>query len=385
MVYYTGNIISFLIPPVLTMILILKYKISFKSTALTAVLCVVSVWFFAQYIKYGDLNISLTFYLYYGIIIAFIHIRIYGRNIIYLYEDIVSHLSFISIIGWIIQIISPKIIHTLMLFPSNAGTIAGSCLLYSEGRDYETSLFFFRNAGFSWEPGMFASLVIVALFFNGIINNFSIKNNNKLYVLFIALITTQSTTGYGTLLFISCLIFLYNYKDKYKVLILIVMIPMAICIYSLPFMGNKIEDLWVDNIEETKDRIDNAQNYYDELRALTRFEALAMETYNIQNDPILGYGRDSANSYIEKNLELSVGLPNGLLKVFAKYGCILGLFFYACLFNYSKWLSKEFKYKGKFLFFIVYCMISVSYSFIEVPIFMTFWLMPILIKRKIEI
>lgn len=382
MVYYTGNIISFIFPILLTFILLLKYPISFKNRNLNIVICIITFWFLAQYIKYGELNISLTIYLYYGIIIAYIHIRVYGKNIIYLYEDVVAHLSAISLVGWVVQIIAPKLIHLLMIFPSNTGTISGSCLFYSEGRDYETAILFFRNAGFSWEPGMFASLVVIALFFNAFINHFKFKGNKKFYILLVALATSQSTTGYGVLISLGCIIYLLNYRSQYKFIIAVMIVSMSVAVYNLPIMGEKIKDLWVNDVQETKERLYEVQGYYQEALALTRFESLAMETYNIRHDPILGYGRDNTNSYVEKELKLNVGLPNGLFKVIAKYGCILGLLFYLCLFTSSQWMAREFKYKGTILFFIAYCMISVSYSFVESPIFIAFLFFPLFLKEK---
>jgi hypothetical protein len=375
MIFFTGNLISFSIPILLTLLLLIKYPITFINKKLGITLGIISIWFFAQYIKYNNLNVSLTFYLYYGIIIAYIHVKIYGKNLIYLYEDIVSHLSAIAIIGWLIQIILPQFIHKLMIFPSNTGTISGSCLLYSEGLDYKTAFIFFRNAGFSWEPGMFASIIIIALLFNIVINHYKIKNNTKFYTLIIALITTQSTTGYGTFLLLGSIIFLINYRSRYKFILLLIIIPLTINIYKLPIMGDKIESLWVSNINETKDKLETTQEYHQEMRALTRFEALAMEIYNIKNDPILGYGRDNTNSFIERNLKLSVGLPNGILKIFAKYGLVLGLLFYGCLYSSSRWMSKELGYHNPILFFIAYCMISISYSFIETPIFLALTLL----------
>lgn len=382
MVYYTGNFISFIFPVLLTFILLLKYPVSFKNRNFNIVICIITFWFLAQYIKYGELNVSLTIYLYYGIIIAYIHIRVYGKNIIYLYEDVVAHLSAISLVGWVVQIIAPKLIHLLMIFPSNTGTISGSCLFYSEGRDYETAILFFRNAGFSWEPGMFASLVVIALFFNAFINHFKFKGNKKFYILLAALATSQSTTGYGALILLGCIIYLLNYRSQYKFIIAVVIVSISVAVYNLPIMGEKIKELWVNDVQETKERLYEVQGYYQETLALTRFESLAMETYNIRHDPILGYGRDNTNSYVEKELKLNVGLPNGLFKVIAKYGCILGLLFYLCLFISSQWMAREFKYKGTILFFIAYCMISVSYSFVESPIFIAFLFFPLFLKEK---
>lgn len=385
MVYYTGSIISFLIPIILTIILLCKYPISFRCRKLTITLIVISFWFICQYIKYKSLNVSLTFYLYYTILIAYIHIRIYDWKIIRFYEDIVAHLSIFSLIGWGMQIVFPSLIHKLMIFSSSAGTISGSSLLYSAGRDYSEAIIFFRNAGFSWEPGMFASLLLVSIFFNLLLTqmNLNAQKNPKLYVMLLALITTQSTTGFGCCIIIFFLSYVYNYKSKIKWLLAALFIPISIWIYSLPFMGEKINELWVSNRKELVEQYKEKSEYIKSGIALTRFQALSLELYNIEHDPLIGYGRDDNQSYVVQNI-FNFGLPNGLLKIFAKYGIPLGIIFYILLFKFSSALSVKYKYKCSYAFFTLYCLISVSYSFIESPIFLSFALFPLFIHKGIH-
>lgn len=382
MVYYTGNIVSFLIPIILTIILLRKYPISFKCKELTATLIVISLWFICQFIKYKSLNASLTFYLYYAIFIAYVHIKVYGWKIVRFYEDIVAHLSIFSLIGWGMQIVFPSLINSVMLFSSSAGTISGSSLIYSAGRDYSEAIVFFRNAGFSWEPGMFASLLLIGIFFNLLLTrmNLGIKANKKLYMMLFALITTQSTTGFGCFMIIGSLSYLYSYKSKIKWLLVVLLIPMSTWIYSLPFMGEKINTLWVNDRKELVEQYQEKLEYIKSGIALTRFQALSLELYNIEHDPIIGYGRDDNQSYVVQNI-FKFGLPNGVLKVFAKYGIPLGIIFYILLFKFSLMLSIKYRYKCSYAFFVLYCLISVSYSFIESPIFLSFTLFPLFVRK----
>jgi hypothetical protein len=111
--------------------------------------------------------------------------------------------------------------------------------------------------------------------------------------------------------------------------------------------------------------IDEDRNYVPQ-----RFDGLAFEFLNILNDPIFGYGNDVENSYVKNNISAALVLSNGVLKVLARFGLIVGAIFYLLLYKSSRLISKFYGIKGGIFFMLLYISISISYDFILVPFFL---------------
>jgi len=93
----SGNPIPFLFPIILTAILIRRHPISFKSISLVKILAIISIWSIAIVIKEQLFNaeeLSYIFFLYYAIIIAYIHVQIYGKRLFIYYEDILVKICY---------------------------------------------------------------------------------------------------------------------------------------------------------------------------------------------------------------------------------------------------------------------------------------------------
>lgn len=113
-----------------------------------------------------------------------------------------------------------------------------------------------------------------------------------------------------------------------------------------------------------------------------RFDGLMFDWLNFINDPILGYGKNDANSFCAQNIYSNIGLSNGLISVLSRYGIILGALFYWCLYKSSQKLSEDYRYKGKLIFMWLFCLLSISYSFMLIPIFSSFWMYGIFVEAK---
>lgn len=200
----SGNPIPFLIPIVLTYLLCKRHPISFNNKNLHIVLAIYAIWAFCSLIKYNVFTteeLSYHFFMVYAIVIAYIHVQVFGRKLIPLYENILVLLCKIAVVGWLIAVILPMSSSLFRLFPE---TVYGNIVLYlfnwmdpAKGQIYAGLL---RNAGCSWEPGRFAIMVVLAIFCNLCRNGIKLKNNNNLLWLLITLLTTQSTTGYFTVI-----------------------------------------------------------------------------------------------------------------------------------------------------------------------------------------
>ncbi len=87
--------------------------------------------------------------------------------------------------------------------------------------------------------------------------------------------------------------------------------------------------------------------------------------------PILGYGLSDENSYVYKNIYQKIGLSNGVFKVIARFGLIMGGLFYFLLYKSSKYIISFYNLKGGIIFMLVFISISISYDFTLVPFFLS--------------
>ena len=106
------------------------------------------------------------------------------------------------------------------------------------------------------------------------------------------------------------------------------------------------------------------------------------ELLNINDAPILGYGRNPKNSYFYEQISSNFYLTGGLLKIFSMYGLILGIYLYYIMYKSSRKLAILFnRPMGSFLF-IILILSSISYEIFMVPVFTAFWLYGIFMNNE---
>jgi hypothetical protein len=378
MIYYTDQPLGFIIPVFMTIILLIRNPVSFYDTTFLLIIMVITVWQLLQYIKTFYFNASYTFFIYYAIFIAYIIIKVF-HDMFYLYERIVIQLSLIAILGWLAMIIAPsfmaQLIDAIKLPQSENEILKGNILLFSMTDpvyyvNQGQILGLARNAGFSWEPGRYATMVVIALFFNMARTRFQFGKNISFWILLIALITTQSTTGFVTFS-ILLLFFLINQKNVSKIFYLVLIVPFVLTIYNLPFVGEKINTLADIEDQRAKSLNDMEIRQDDGTYVPQRFDGLAFEFLNILDAPILGYGLSTDNSYVSKNIYQKIGLSNGVFKVFARFGLIIGGLFYFLLYKSSKYIISLYNLKGGIIYMLIFVFISISYDFTLVPFFLS--------------
>ena len=382
---YAGSPLGFLLPIFFTAYMIFKYKINFNKKSLLTVLGILVIWSIFQFLKQGYFTITTSFFLYYNIITAFIIFKIYGLSFFLMFEKFVVWLSVVSLIGWILVVIIPgpfSSLITLLGGFKDDGTITANIFIYSlTNNNYYSDYIISRNSGFAWEPGRFASILLIAIFFNITRSKFRIHKNINLFILMSAVLTTQSTTGYAGIIITIFFYFLNMSKIK-KFMIVIPFIILAYLIISLPFMSEKLKSQWFDDDVVNKVEVTEGWKENDEVMVPTRLDGLALESLNFLNDFMLGYGTDQKDSFVQKTLFDRLFLANGLIKVFSKFGIFLGLIFYFMVYKFSKWHSKIFNYKGKLLYFCIFCVISTSYSFTKTPVLLSILFFPYLMSGK---
>lgn len=378
----SGNPVPLLLPMVLTYVLWKRHPISFNNKNLHLVLAVYLVWAICSLIKYGIYTteeLSYHFFMVYAIVIAYIHNQVFGYRLVPIYENILVFFCKVAIVGWLIAILLPFSASFFRLFTE---TGYGNNILYlftwmdpAKGQVYSGIV---RNAGCSWEPGRFAIMVALAIFCNLCQNGIKFKNNKNIWWLLIALITTQSTTGYSTVLIVYALFIIKKFDFKHVLIFLVIVIPVGYGLMQLDFMGEKVTDR-ITNAQDVS-RLEqqfewSASQYEDgEYRgSLDRLDAMAFEWMNVRNDPILGYSRNIEHSFFRQHISNNYVLANGLVRILGMFGLFWGVYFFYILFMSSIKLSEQSRERRKIGLFLVLCLSAVSYQILSVPIFTTFW------------
>ncbi|MBO4905929.1 MAG: hypothetical protein J5486_02695 [Bacteroidaceae bacterium] len=379
----SGNPIPLLIPIIMTVILLMRNPISFGNNRLWQLTSIMLIWSVGVCYKFHDFTSSnLSFYLFliYAIFIAYIHIRVYGRDIFPIYEHIIVVLSVISLCLWGAGMLFPELDSYFRQFPETA---SGNNVLYlfhwtDPAKSQVLNDFLVRNQGCSWEPGRFSIMLLPAILINLSREGITFRGNKKIIILLLALVSTFSTTGYS----IAILIYFIYWFDRINVRSVLtfffIALPLSVFVFSLDFMGEKIEKR--ANFEGlTRERMQgikyNAREHGDEyLGSIDRFESAYFEWVNFQQEPLLGYGRNVDHSWFRQNISKNFFLTGGLVKILSQYGIFMGALLYLILFYSSIRISKTCWNQQRFAFVIILLLSSISYPIFCIPVFTSFWL-----------
>lgn len=224
-----------------------------------------------------------------------------------------------------------------------------------------------RNMGMFWEPGAFAGYLILAIFIVVRDNLNNLFMSKKGLVLIVALLSTQSSTGY--LGFLVVIVF-YAFKMGWfkRQIAKLVIAPIFFVIFTLgvsvlfnqvSFLGEKINA----SIEQTAVR--------DDASRLNRFGNFIYDQKWIIDKPILGWSANPATRFsIDPELvELIQGQGNGLTGFAVKFG-LVGLLLYIGLIAYNTWSITGSKVDAFFCVFII-CTLLNGEQFLNFPVFLS--------------
>lgn len=340
---------------------------------LIVLLSIFAVWYIFSCVKYGGMQ-GFYFLPVYNIIIAHVAFNLYKKEeFLVLFEKILVQLCILSLMVWaganLLPSIVPKIMHALAVYENHPPTETNSIIV---GMGSQFTMGIRRNIGFTWEPGRFSCFILLGLFLNLVRKRFQIypiKSNKSFYILLVSLVSTLSTTGYSAFCVI-VFFYILNISTKAKSLVIILSLLILPYIFSLSFMSDKITSLFDINQE-----ISSIYYHYYEVGmeeiVPQRFGGLYFDLQNLIHDFWLGYNQNE-NSYIQKDFfnGIAVWMSDGVIQIISKYGIFIGLFFYYWLIKSSKYFSEVFHYKGKYIYAVLFVLISFSYDFWENCIFM---------------
>ena len=224
--------------------------------------------------------------------------REYYLNVMYFFAIVSLVLFFLGIIGISIPDLFPSTINRKSILIYNT-------LIISE----------VRNSGPFWEPGAYACyLLLVPLLYVDNLKKFVVDNKKKVYVLFVALITTISTTGYICLFIL--ILYFYLKESKNKFLAYTIYLPLAIGVMyfaynSLEFMGEKIES----QQEVALDLDGEFSN--------SRMGSLLFDLHYIKKHPLVGNGLHEQTRFADHPFLWGVGMGHG--NAFSNYMSQMGV------------------------------------------------------------
>ncbi len=179
-----------------------------------------------------------------------------------------------------------------------------------------------RNCGMFWEPGAFGGILTLclALNFNNL-NYYWINHRYKFLFIILALVTSQSTTGY----LVSFIIFLFVFSNKRNFLFVPVFLIAFIYIYQTnEFLSEKIES-----------QSENAQLLDKGEFSQSRFGSAIFDWHYIQKHPLIGNGLVNKTRYSDHQYLFNmvnndgIGSGNGFTGTIASLGIIfMFVFFY---------------------------------------------------------
>lgn len=374
----------FFLPIILTLVLLDRHKVKFDDKRLLRVLLIFAIWtvLIFTHKKYFDISqYSWYFFLFYSIVIAYIHVQVFGKKMLPLYENIMMKLCILALVLWGIAVIFPGSAAFFRSFPqSNNGNNLFYLFKWLDSSIREENIIsngILRNAGCTWEPGRFAIMILLAMYCNLVRVGIKFKGNMSGVVLLFALISTQSTTGYVGALALYSIFAIKKFDPKYILGFLIFVVPIGYISLKLDFMQEKIMnqldlDSELNRTYEIIDYVNKEHQSNEYVGSMARFPAMYFELINIKMDPLLGYGRNTGKSYFSQRISGNFVLTGGLLRIFGQHGIPLGILIYLILFKSSAVLGREFKVRKSALF-VIYLIALTGYSFFTVPIFTAFW------------
>ena len=314
---------------------------------------------------------SDVFYFFKFVLTSYLFCLILKEKTLYYLIKVVTHLALISIVFYIIQFYQNGAIVKAIGNAFESVTVNDNSLRYTNFLvfTYDT-IHYYRNSGFCWEPGAFGSFLTLALLFNFLMNDF--KLNKEAFIITLAILTTVSTTAY---LAVFLLFFLrYRVLNKgSKVTIIAFAIVLAIAIPNVPFLGEKIVEIYDQDIRDLK-RIEELSTYYDDVQRqipLNRFASVIFLYEQFDWKLFLGVSNQYDEYYIN---EYNVNISNGIMDFITKFG-VVGLF--VLLWRYGA-LCKVYLRKMEYVIYSVMILLILSFGepILMLPICVIFIFLP---------
>ena len=324
---------------------------------------------FLQAFKFQFFPIVTNFGFLLMVFLAYLIVKILGNKFISYYVNILYYMAIVSFVFYF----------PILLIPSVASLIPvdQSIIIYNFNV-YVWNSTIVRNSGPFWEPGAFAGYLIVAFIFN-FLKEVQIINKKNI-VLFIAIVTTLSTTAYLALF----VFFFFIYYNKIKNVLfkagaVIIMVLVGVYAYTtFDFLGKKIESQL--EVAQTMgiQKSDDSQRFLTILRDIQDFKG---------HEWIGRGGHDKTRYDLQPTNEMiarTVGLTDVLVRLGIIIFIILFYFVFKSICSYLEWLHKR-KHIYCFGFFIAILVTLMSEVYFNLPMYWSLLFLQFVYKQNEEI
>lgn len=308
----------------------------------------------------------------------------YDRKALFnVYVTILYFLSVVSLIFWGVHVFYEE---GLYLLYYNFGidtyfereyyqysTLYRSLIFYTYSNLYAYETILPRNYGFCWEPGPFSVFILIALYFNIVLNNFKLTLNRIQIILIATLFSTQSTTGLSGLFLLYIYIFIStSYLKASKLVLVPALLVFIVFIYFSSSTFYAKVDTQLQGAAQLTETIDKSVRK-NVVYSAGRFGGFLIAWNDFKKSPFVGLGDSKSNSYGTADGS-QVYIVNGLASIMSMYG----LFGIVILFLYLKRTSFVFisdVYNGhsyRYAFFVIMIASFFGFSFHLLPIIFSF-------------
>ena len=315
------------------------------------------------------------------------------RSLLKVFVKIVYILSAVSLLFYGVHVLFESVLYELY---NNYGidtyfereyyqytSIYKSLIFYTYSNLYALETILPRNYGFCWEPGPFAVFVLIAIYFNTVLNNFKFRINKVQLILILTLISTQSTTGLigFLILYLYIIVFKSDLKASKLLAVPVFIIFIAFLYFSSEIFYEKVDTQLesATKLEETLDKSARKNIAY----SAGRFGGFVIAWNDFKNSPIVGIG-DSKTHSLGGAGGSKVYIVNGLASILSMYG-IFGLLVFVFYLRKSSSVYSLISTEGKnfkYSFFIIMIISYFSFSFQVLPIIFSLTFISIFTKSK---
>lgn len=347
-------------------------KQSFFQTSLTFFLIstsIIMILFLVQgfYFSFVNFNLVTEFFLYMiRVIIGFLALVILNKNNFWRYFiGMMTFFSVVSLVFYGMLLVVPDLEGILIdvgraFEPSVKEHIKyePSILIFSLNI-HDESFAFIRNPGPFWEPGTYAGFLNMAIVVNLIMGKKLFSRVNLLFM--VALITTFSTGGYLTLMFVMFYFAFFGKRfnvNPIKVIAAVVVLAGSIWLFfEIPFLKHKIDNQFLAAEEGNMGRIGSA----------------VVDMKDIQKYPLLGRSKiyqlrfDNPTSYFTLENHRVCGITDFMVQ----FGVPFSLFLYFFIFLGFKRFSRQYIHNTNslsILLFITFLLFAFYEPIMTLPI-----------------
>jgi hypothetical protein len=283
-------------------------------------------------------------------------IALFGYRFCGVFFNAMYVVSFISLPFWLVQFFTHHGV------PGFDWSLGKTIVLYS----YREGFDIIRNCGFFWEPGAMGGYIVFAflLFFNDLELLYKF-NKKKCIVLFLTLLSTQSTGGYVNLGILIIVYILFSMKSRLKYALLPIVIIGGLYVYQgTDFLSKKIE-------RQNEMAMEMKVGEFSSTRAGT----VMFDLHYIQKHPLIGNGlhertRLADHPYLVKMLKNHevAAMGNGFTDQVAKWGVLYWIIFCFVFCKNNCFLEK----KKKVCILLLFALLLQGEPFMNYPLFLAF-------------